>query len=260
MSQYTRRTVAAHTPLAEEQLMTAMTVHLQHREEVADRTIAFRFDKPAGFSFKPGQAIDLILPDPASPGAEGMRHAFSIVSGPHEGELVVTTRMRGSAFKNALARLPIGGSAEIEGPFGSLTLHKKLDRPAVLIAGGIGITPFISMLRHARNSAVQQQLVLLYSNRRPEDSAYLTELQRLEGETRYFRLIATMTGMAESRLPWAGETGKIDETLLRRIATELANPIYYVAGPPAMVGALRDTLERASVDADDIRSEDFYGY
>jgi ferredoxin-NADP reductase len=240
--------------------MTSMPVHLKRREEVASGTIAFHFDKPAGFSFKPGQAIDLILADPASAGAEGMRHAFSIVSAPHEDELVVTTRMRESAFKNALAHLPAGGPAAIEGPFGSLVLHKKPDRPAVLIAGGIGITPFMSMLRHATNSAVPQQLVLLYSNRRPEDSAYLTELQRLEGESHHFRLIATMTGMAESRLPWAGETGQIDEARLRHIATELANPIYYVAGPPAMVAALRGALERAGVDADDIRSEDFYGY
>jgi ferredoxin-NADP reductase len=58
----------------------------------------------------------------------------------------------------------------------------------------------------------------------------------------------------------SGETGQIDEARLRRIATELTNPVYYVAGPPAMVGALRDTLERAGVDADDIRSEDFFGY
>jgi ferredoxin-NADP reductase len=240
--------------------MTSMTVHLQRREEVADRTMAFHFDKPAGFNFKPGQAIDLVLPDPPAAGAESARHAFSIVSAPHERELVVVTRMRGSAFKNALARLPVGASAEIEGPFGSLTLHKKLDRPAVFVAGGIGITPFMSMLRHATNGAVQQQLVLLYSNRRPEDSAFLTELQRLEGDSRFFRLVATMTGMAESRLPWTGETGKIDEAFVRRIATELANPVYYVAGPPAMVGAVRGTLERAGVDVDDIRSEDFYGY
>ncbi|RYF66542.1 MAG: oxidoreductase, partial [Comamonadaceae bacterium] len=70
--------------------------------------MAFHFDKPAGFSFRPGQAIDLILSDPAVSGTESARHAFSIVSAPHEGELVVATRMRDRAFKNALARLPIG--------------------------------------------------------------------------------------------------------------------------------------------------------
>lgn len=240
--------------------MTSMTVRLQRREEVAHDTMAFHFDKPVGFSFRPGQAIDLILPDPAVAGKEGERHAFSIVSAPHEGELVVATRMRDSAYKNALARLPIGALARMDGPFGSLTLHNKLERAAVLIAGGIGITPFMSMLRHATHSALQQRIVLLYANRRPEDSAFLSELQRLEGENRNFRLVATMTRLEESRLPWMGATEAIDEALLKRIGADLRNPIYYVAGPPAMVNSLRAALERAGIDDDDIRSEEFYGY
>jgi len=240
--------------------MAFMTVHLQRREEVARGTMAFHFDKPAGFTFRPGQTIDLVLSDPAVAGTDKGRHTFSIVTAPHQDELVVTTRMRDSAFKNALARLPIGGAAEIEGPFGSLTLHKNPERAAVFIAGGIGITPFMSMLGHAAHGALQHQLILLYSNRTPEDSAFLSEFQRLEGENPNFRLVATMTRMEESRLPWTGETGKIDEAFVKRVTAGLTNPIYYVAGPPAMAGALRDTLERAGVDGDDIRSEEFYGY
>lgn len=240
--------------------MALMTVRLQRREEVASGTMAFHFDKPAGFAFKPGQAIDLVLQDPAVAGTDSGRHAFSIVSAPHQDDLVVTTRMRASAFKKALARLPIGGVAEIDGPFGSLTLHNKADRAAVLIAGGIGITPFMSMLRHAAHVSLPHSLVLLYSNRTPEGTAFLSELQRLEGEHPNFRLLATMTRMGESRRPWMGDIGQIDEALLKRIASDLANPVYYVAGPPAMVAAMRSTLERAGVDGDDIRSEEFYGY
>ena len=240
--------------------MTRTTVRLQRREEVARGTLAFHFDKPVGFSFKPGQALDLILPDPAAPGTAGARHALSIVSAPHEGELVVATRMRDSAFKNALARLPAGGAAGIEGPFGSMTLHRKAERPAVFIAGGIGITPFISMLRHATHARLQHRLVLLYANRMPEVSAYLTELQRLEGENPNFRLVATMTRMEESAMPWMGATGQVDEALLQRATEGLTDPVYYVAGPPAMVAALRDVLERAGADGEAIRSEEFHGY
>jgi ferredoxin-NADP reductase len=240
--------------------MTLSTVRLQRREEVAHGTMAFHFDKPAGFSFKPGQAIDLVLPDTAVPAAQAIRHAFSIVSAPHEDQLVLATRMRDSAFKNALAGLPVGAPAQVDGPFGSMTLHRKPERAAVFIAGGIGITPFMSMLRHAAHAGLQQRIVLLYSNRRPEDSAFLTELQRMEGENRNFRLVATMTRMQESRLPWMGRTGLLDEALVRQIGAELPNPVYYVAGPPGMVSALTDILERVGIDSDDFRSEEFHGY
>jgi len=236
------------------------SVRLQRREEVALGTMAFHFSKPAGFDFKPGQAIELALADAAVAGTDNARHAFSIVSAPHQDELVVTTRMRDSPFKNALARLPVGGSAEVDGPFGSLTLHNKADRPAVFIAGGIGITPFMSMLRHATHAGLPHRIVLLYSNRRPEEAAFLAELQRLEGENPKFRLVATMTQMQASYLPWMGETGKIDAALLKRVTADLANPVCYVAGPPAMVAAMRSTLESAGFDGDDIRSEEFYGY
>jgi ferredoxin-NADP reductase len=240
--------------------MASIPVRLKRREEVAHGTMAFHFEKPAGFAFKPGQAIDVVLSDPAVAGTDSARHAFSIVSAPHQDELVVTTRMRDSAFKNALARVPVGGTVDIEGPFGSLTLHNKAERAAVFIAGGIGITPFMSMARHAAHGALPHRLVLLYSNRRPEDSAFLAELQRLEGENPNFRLVATMTQMEESRLPWTGETAKIDEALLKRVTEGLANPIFYVAGPPSLVAAMREALERAGVDSDDIRGEEFFGY
>jgi ferredoxin-NADP reductase len=201
-----------------------------------------------------------VLPDPADAAPEGLRHAFSIVSAPHESELVVATRMRSSPFKDALASLAIGAPAAIDGPFGSLTLHKNPERPALFIAGGIGITPFISMLRHAVDAGLQHKVVLLYSNRRPQDSAFIAELQDLEAKNAKFRLVATMTDMAGSRDAWTGETRRIEEAFLHEVGAQLVNPVHYVVGPPAMVGAVRDALEESGADADDIRSEEFYGY
>ncbi|WP_442909706.1 FAD-dependent oxidoreductase, partial [Hydrogenophaga sp.] len=148
--------------------MSTWQVLLQAREEVAGGTMAFYFQRPAGFAFKAGQAIDLILPATVAPGGQSQRHTFSLVSAPFESELVIATRMRDSAFKRALKMLPIGGLVEIEGPFGSLTLHNERARPAIFIAGGIGITPFMSMLRQATHDRLPQEMVLLYSNRRPE--------------------------------------------------------------------------------------------
>jgi len=240
--------------------MTTYDVTLSKRAPIAEGTMAFHFGKPAGFSFKAGQAVDVVLVDAPAADAQNTRHAFSLVSAPFEDELVVATRMRDSAYKRALGSLAIGSPVRLEGPFGSLTLHNNRARPAVLIAGGIGITPFMSMLRQAAQDESRQRLLLLYSNRRPEDAAFLSELQQLEERNRNFRLLATMTEISKSARPWTGETRMIDVGLLKKAVDGLPAPIYYLAGPPAMVEALRQTLNLAGVDDDDIRSEEFYGY
>ncbi len=240
--------------------MTMHEVKLKWREEIAEGTMALYLEKPAGFTFKPGQAIDVVLAHAPHGETNGARHAFSIVSAPHQDELVIATRMRDSAYKREIKSMPIGSPAKIEGPFGSLTLHNNRARPAVFIAGGIGITPFISILRQAAKEQLPQQLLLLYSNRRPEDAAFLTELQQLEQQNKNFTLVATMTEMEKSSQSWQGETGFIDGQMIKRMTGALAAPIYYLVGPPAMVEAMRKTLNDAEINDDDIRSEEFYGY
>jgi len=239
--------------------MTTYDVTLGALEEVAEGTMAFHLAKPPGFAFKPGQAIDLVLPGLPGHGGQN-RHTFSIVTAPFERDLVVATRMRDSVFKRALRGLPMGAPVRIDGPFGSLTLHNNRERPAVFIAGGIGVTPFMSILRQAAQDPLPRSLTLLYSNRRPEDAAFLCELQQLEQRNKSFRLVATMTEIAKSALPWTGEVRVIDADLVKKVSAGLPAPIYYLAGPPAMVEGLRKTLSEAHIDDDDIRSEEFYGY
>jgi ferredoxin-NADP reductase len=196
----------------------------------------------------------------APPDAQDCRHTFSLASAPYENELIVATRMLSSPFKRALGAWPIGAMLGVDGPFGSLTLHKNAARPAVMIAGGIGITPFMSMVRQAAKDRAERDLLLVYSNRRPEDAAFLSELQQLQKTYPRLRLVATMTDMAHSSQAWTGETRKIDGALLRSATQGLPSPIFYLAGPPAMVEAVRQTLVGAGMDEDDVRSEEFYGY
>lgn len=232
---------------------------LLKRETVAEGTVAFHLQKPPGFTFKPGQAIDLILDVPQL-GEDSRRHAFSIVSAPHEADLIVVTRMRDSAYKRALATLQPGAAVAIDGPFGSMTLHNDVSRPACFIAGGIGITPFMSMLRHACEMKSARRLMLIYSNRRPEDAAFLAELEIIARSNDHFRLVATMTEMGKSASEWSGATQPVDASFLTGVLGDLSTAIHYVAGPPAMVAAVRDALTAAGVAEDDVRSEEFLGY
>jgi ferredoxin-NADP reductase len=222
--------------------MSAQEVQLVAKREIAEGTTEFRFTWPHGFEFRAGQAIELLVP-------EG--HAFSLVNAPGETELVIATRMRDSAYKRTLAALPIGGAAQLEGPFGSLTLHRNPARAAVLVAGGIGITPFMSILRHAARHKAGHRFALVYSNRRRRDAAYLDEITALVDSGLDLRLVNTLTE----------EGGRfVDADMIRVAADGLASPVFYVAGPPAMVEASRKAIEGAGFDDTDIRAEEFFGY
>jgi len=236
------------------------SVTLTERRLVADGTMAFHFDKPAQFVFAPGQFVDLTLLQPSETDEAGNSRAFSIASAPHEGTLMVATRLRDTAFKRELQRMPIGTSVRMEGPFGKLVLHADQTRPAVFLAGGIGITPFRSMAVHEAMQRSSHRLVLFYSNRRPEDAPFLDELQALQEANPRYTFVGTMTEPEKSSLVWQGETGYINAALLSKHLVNVEKPIYYVVGPPGMVGALRTMLKEARIDESDIRTEKFAGY
>lgn len=237
-----------------------MQAKLLGREEIAERTMAFHFARPDGFAFKAGQAADLVLPASSGVAPDAARHTFSVVSAPFEDRLTFATRLRDSDFKRALSKLPVGAMVGLEGPFGSLTLHRDPARAALFIAGGIGVTPFMSMLRQAVRDETPRQLVLLYSNHRPEDTAWLAELQELEHQMPAFRLRPVMTAMNRSAESWSGLSGRIDAELIRNMSAGMSHPVCYVAGSPGMVTTMRLALNEIGVDDDDIRSEEFFGY
>jgi ferredoxin-NADP reductase len=238
----------------------SFTSKLRKKEVVAEGTMSFSFSKPEGFAFKAGQYMDLTLTDPPETDAEGNIRSLSIASAPEDDELLFATRMRDTAFKRFLRDAAIGTEVRMEGPMGSFTLHNNAAKPAVFLAGGIGITPFSSIIRHAAKARLPHRLYLFYSNRRPEDSAFMHGLEQIQKENPNYKFIPSMSEMNKSAQPWSGETGFINREMLARHLTALQGPIYYIAGPPAMVAAMRQMLSGASVDEDDIRTEEFAGY
>jgi Oxidoreductase NAD-binding domain len=155
--------------------------------------------------------MDVTLLHPPDTDAEGNIRTFSIASAPFEDHLMVTTRMRDTAFKRSLKTVPLGTEVKVENPGGSLTLHKNSFKPGVFLAGGIGITPFLSILSQATHDKLPHQLYLFYANRRPEDAPFLDKLDELQTANPNFRFIPTMTGMEKSHQQWAGRLARSTE-------------------------------------------------
>jgi ferredoxin-NADP reductase len=229
------------------------------REPVAERTMAFRFAKPADWTYRAGQFVDITLLDPPETDADGNTRGFSISSAPSENVIMITTRLRDTAFKRVLQGMPLGTPVKIEGPFGDLRLHNAA-RPAVVLTGGIGITPFRSiLLEMIRTGGLRYRVVVFYANRRPQDAAFLDELRELAMEDPNLTIVPTMSGLKAAD-PWGGERGHIDASMLGRHLDGVTDSIYYLTGPPGMVKGLGTMLVESGVDEDDIRTEEFTGY
>ena len=225
-------------------------IKLKDRKEIARETMAFYFEKPKDFIFVAGQHITM-----KQTGIDDNSRVFCMASAPYEDDLIFAMRMRDSEFKNALKSMPIGAEVEITKPRGSFILHDDMSRPAVFLVGGIGVTPFRSMLLQVAHEKLTHKIFMFYSNYTLLDAAFLDELKDLENKNSSYKFIATMT-----KAEWHGETGYISKDMLKKYIDDIKALIYYIAGPPGFVLAMRGLIEEIGVNPDDIKTDEFEGY
>jgi ferredoxin-NADP reductase len=240
--------------------MPRFTTRLIDRTQVADGTLAFSFERPADFEFTAGQYLTLTLHDPLYTDEKGNSRTFSIASPPQEaGRLVIATRMTGSALKRSLTEAPLGTPVSIFGPAGDFTLGPD-PTPVVFIAGGIGITPFRSMLLDAAARGLAHRITLIYSNRMLEGAPFHEELTSLAKHHAAFAYVPTITEADKSPLPWDGERRFVNADFLHDHVGDMTAPIFYLAGPPGLVVAATKTVLDAGADPAHLLSEEFSGY
>jgi len=235
--------------------MAEYQMTLVDRQRIARDTMAFWFDtNGARYEFRAGQHADFVF------GSESDNsRTFSLASSPLDREpLMIAMRMRKTAFKTALDAAAFGTKFKVSHPRGSFTLHKDVTRPAVFLAGGIGITPVRSILQSATRERLPHKLYLFYSNREADDAAFIEELQGLAAQNPNFTLVPTVTG--HKTLAWPYEKGHISRDMLTRHLFLLNGPIYYIAGPSGMVTAMTELLNSSGVSQDDVRTEEFGDY
>lgn len=243
--------------------MDRMTVTLKKREEIAAATWAFSFTRGGPpFEFRPGQAVDMFLPDLVAPDPRGPVRPFTIAGTAGLDGFFIATRVRGSGFKKTLLEMPLGSPLEISEPWGDFVLPSANERhDIVMLAGGIGVTPFRAMAEDAVARSLPSDISLIHSNRTPEETPFLADLKRWMTAHGRFTYVPTMTRMEQSSTPWLGERRRIDAEFLDAVLDDQrAEARYMVAGPPAFVRAAKDALVAVRVPEDRIQLDEFDGY
>ena len=237
-----------------------MKAIIKNKRMAADMTCYAEFDlQGETVSFTPGQYFFVTLKPEDEAHKDELTHHFSIVNSPAQnGLLALATRLRldQSLFKRTLNEANDGDSVEIGKIGGSFVLPQQTDKPVVLIALGIGITPYISMLRWAFEDSKDFDFTLIYSDNETKSMAFLDELQQMEAQHPNLRLITSVTRQED----WDGEKRHVDSDFIKEYLGDFASRLYYVSGPPAVVEKVSASLKQAGIAEDAIKTDSFSGY
>jgi len=231
------------------------------KEMAAEMTCYAEFDlQGEKVTFIPGQYFFVTLKPSDEQHKDELTHHFSIVNSPNQGGvLALTTRLRleQSLFKRTLNEANVGDEVEIGKIAGTFLLPEDISKPIVLIALGIGITPFVSMLRWAFEEKMDYKFTLIYSDNEVKSMAFFEELKKMEADHDNLKLIASVTRDEG----WDGEKRHVDGDFVKEyLGQDFADHIYYVSGPPAVVEAVSASLKQAGVLESNVKTDSFSGY
>ena len=207
------------------------------------------------YDYKPGQFFNLYLSDNSNsenPADYKLARPYSVISSPtNKMYLEVAFKVAG-VFTGRLANLKKGDKVGVNGPFGAFTFDEA-GKDIVMLAGGIGITPFISTLRYATDKRLENKFTLLYSSRFANEVTMRNELLRLQNENNNIKCIFTITREVAAGF----EHGRIDEAFLKKYAGNLLEKTFYICGAHDFILAMAELLAKLGIDKKKIKKEDF---
>jgi ferredoxin-NADP reductase len=230
-----------------------LRLRLKERRQIGAGIISFTFQRPPGFSHELGQYMEWTL--------HGGRRYFSLASSPTEPELMIAARFseKASRYKQEMAGMKPGDLITAGELGGDFVLPKDPRVPLAFIAGGIGITPFRSMIKFVLDKGERRDIVLLYSSSTEEELIFrdlFDEARRQVG----VKVVYTLTDTCRIRQGWCGQRGPIDAPMVRKEVPAFMERRYFVSGPPGMVNAMLRTLHAAGVPRRQVRTDAFQGY
>jgi len=234
-----------------------MKAILTKKEDAAEGTMYTEFITEEEIKFAPGQFFRLSLINPIYTDNRGNSRFFGFINTPSQVKLAATiTRNGPSAFKRSMFEALPGMEAEIDGINGNIVFSDDLDKVIVIVTGGIGVAPIMSLLRWENQESRGHKILLINSNTNRKRAIFLEELREYEHAIPNFKLEATMTQDPD----WGGETRRIDADYLKEKINLGEDNMYYITGTPRFVPDMVKHLRGIGADPAKMKFEIFTGY
>jgi ferredoxin-NADP reductase len=216
-------------------------------------TTSFRFLRPSGLDYKPGQFLSVTI---KQNNKELTKH-FSFSSSPTEKDHIeFTKKLTDHEYSAALKSVKVGDWARIDAPYGQFTFDGEYPKIA-LLGGGIGITPFISICKNTTDKGLSNEITLFYGCRTENDIVFRKEFEELAQKNKNLKLVFTVN---EATPQWKGATGIITAEMIKRELPDYKENIFYACGPPPMVKAMENLIDSLGLTKTQLKLEYFSGY
>jgi ferredoxin-NADP reductase len=235
-----------------------LRLKLKRVTQLSERVYDFAFEPDRRPDYRPGQYLEVTLPHKGVDG-RGNRRTFTIASAPSEPELHLGVKFYepSSSFKMELRRLKPGEVVAGGQLAGSFSLPQDPAQKLVMVAGGIGVTPFRSMIKHLIDTKQPRDIVLLYAISDPNEMSYAEIIQ--QAEPLGVRMIPVL-GAKDTPASWTGRTGFVDAALIQVEVPDYQERQFYLSGPQIFVDNTRRGLRSLGVRRRDIKTDYFSGY
>lgn len=232
-----------------------MKAVLDHSHTEADNIRTFFFKPEQPVRYTAGQYTELHLPDKHHD-QRGTKRWFTLSSSPNSELLTITTKYAGddksSSFKKKLFGLKPGTTVDMAEPMGDFVLPKLIQTPLVFVAGGIGITPFHSMLEWLHETMEERPIKMLYGVRSEDEIIFQETFDRAN--------IEPTLVVSEPSDAWGGERGQLTAELILGLEKPSDDTLVYLSGPEPMVQALAKDLHKQGLPKNQIVSDEFPNY
>ncbi len=225
-------------------------------KEIIPRTAdvnSYRFPRPPELTYKSGQYFFITIKQ----GDRELTKHFSFSSSPTEKDhFEFTKKFTDHEYSMALKAAKVDDWARIDAPYGQFTFEGEYPKIAQL-AGGIGITPFISMCKNATDKRMNSKITLFYGCRTENDIAFKQELEKMQEQNKNLKIVFMVN---EASSHWKGATGVINAEMIKKELPDYKDNLFYVCGPPPMVKAMETLLESIGLPKTQLKLEYFTGY